>query len=65
MNIIEILGYPYKVKFSTFQLNKKAVKINTQKSKYYLFNNLLYINTNSLINLNQNGPKWVLSWENL
>lgn len=65
LNTIDILGYPNNVKFLSFKLNGKSVQINTQKSTYYTLKRRLLINTLALIDLNRNGPAWILTWDNL
>jgi alpha-glucosidase (family GH31 glycosyl hydrolase) len=62
---IEIFGYQYQPTLSGATLNGKPVSINTLTSSYSPFTKVLNITTTGLIDLNNNGPVWTLSWPNV
>uniref|UniRef100_A0A914E020 Uncharacterized protein n=1 Tax=Acrobeloides nanus TaxID=290746 RepID=A0A914E020_9BILA len=61
---IEIFGYPYTPNLSTAKLNGNPITINTQTSSYSPFTKVLNITTTNFIDLNNNGPTWILTWNN-
>lgn len=64
MDNVEIFGYPFQPNFTSITLNEKPIKLDTQFSTYDSSTQVLNITAAGLINLNNNGPTWLLTWNN-
>ena len=64
MDNIEIFGYSFNPNLTTFQLNGEPVTIDTNLTTYNQTTQVFNINKNSLLDLNTDGPIWLLTWEN-
>jgi alpha-glucosidase (family GH31 glycosyl hydrolase) len=61
---IEIFGYPYTPSLASAKLNGQPANIDMSGSTYNSTTQFLSILTANFINLNQNGPTWILTWSN-
>lgn len=64
MDQIEIFGYPYAPNLNTITFNGDSIKIDSLLSKYDNSTQVLVLETKNFVDLNVNGPMWVVTWNN-